>query len=34
MSQMLLYIEEEEEVKKNQVIKEIFYVMNLLNHKN
>ncbi len=34
MSQMLLYIEEKEEVEKNQVIKEIFYVMNLLNHKN
>jgi hypothetical protein len=34
ISQLLLYIEKEDEVKKNQIIKEIFYVMNLLNQQN
>ncbi len=31
---MLFYIEEEEEIKKNQVIKKIFYAMKLLKQKN
>jgi hypothetical protein len=31
VSQLLLYIKEENEVKKNQIIKRIFYIMNLLN---
>jgi hypothetical protein len=31
---MLFYIEKKEEIKKNQVIKKIFYVMKLLKQKN
>jgi hypothetical protein len=34
LSQLLLYIEEEKEVNKNQIIKRIFCAMNLLSKKN
>jgi hypothetical protein len=34
LSQLLLYIKEKDEVKKNQIIKEIFCAINLLSKRN
>jgi hypothetical protein len=34
ISQLFLYIEEKDEVEKSKIIKEIFYVMNLLNQQD